>query len=80
MITPRSMPYPTIILPAAVTVERVFVKNSLPSAGFKAYSFEEAKKLGVIKVVSFDGAACLELAFCRSSVQVVTTTATTTAT
>jgi hypothetical protein len=67
------MTYPTVVLPPGVTVDMVFMKNSLPDAGFTAYTFEEALKIGVIKVVS--SSPGLEVALCRSSVQVVTKSA-----
>ena len=73
-------PYPSISLPPGVTVEMVFVKQSVGSPDFACYTFEEALEAGAIKVV-FDSpqpGQGLEIVFCRNNVEVVTTTSTST--
>ena len=71
-------PYPSIVLPPGVTVDMVFIKQPMEGAGFTCYTFEEALKVGAIKVVfgSTEPGQGLELVFCRNNVEVVTTTTT----
>ena len=66
-------PYPSITLPPGVTVEMVFVKQSVGSPDFACYTFEEALEVGAIKVVdaSMPGRG-IEIVFCRNNVEVVT--------
>jgi len=70
-------PYPSVTLPPGVTVEMVFIKQSVGSPDFACYTFEEALKAGAIKVVdSSQPGRGLEIVFCRNNVEVVTKSAT----